>query len=55
MGNILFNTPDDDELVWFNLCTHKIEKLNFKVNFHVTCSMGLQLVVYKESLVRINS
>ncbi|QCD78442.1 hypothetical protein DEO72_LG1g2075 [Vigna unguiculata] len=50
MGNILFNTHDD-ELVWFNLSTHKIEKLNVKLDVNVV-RYG---AAYKESRVRINS
>jgi len=50
MGNILFNTHDD-ELVWFNLSTHKIEKLNVKLDVNVV-RYG---AAYKESCVRINS
>ena len=47
MGNILFQTHDDD-LAWFDLSTHTIQKLG--VNVHGGYS---QLAVYKKSLITI--
>ncbi|KOM51808.1 hypothetical protein LR48_Vigan09g046700 [Vigna angularis] len=47
MSNILFQT-DDGDLAWFDLSTHVLQKLGVNVQGRFS-----QLVVYKESLIRI--